>query len=76
MFLQVCIANFELYEMHPLQVFVANPNKSPEVVQILAGNKERLLTYLGDFHTDKGIAISDFPLGISSSWMALLWTAD
>ena len=37
-----------------MQVFVANPNKSAEVIQILAGNKERLLTYLGDFHTDKG----------------------
>ena len=37
-----------------MQVFVANPNKSPEVVQILTGNKARLLRYLGDFHTDKG----------------------
>lgn len=37
-----------------MQVFVANPNKSPEVVQILAGNKDRLLRYLGDFHTEKG----------------------
>lgn len=36
------------------QVFVANPNKSAEVVQILTGNKERLLRYLGDFHMDKG----------------------
>lgn len=48
----------ELFEMMirtlGCQVFVANPNKSPEVVQILAGNKERLLRYLGDFHTDKG----------------------
>ena len=40
--------------MAHVQVFVANPNKSQEVIQILAGNRERLLTYLGDFHTDKG----------------------
>ena len=41
-------------EWMAMQVFVANPNKSPEVVQILTGNKDRLLRYLGDFHTDKG----------------------
>ena len=45
-------------ELKSVQVFVANPNKSPEVIQILAGNKERLLTYLGDFHTDKGRSVS------------------
>ena len=36
------------------QVFVANPNKTPEIVEVLASNKEKLLKYLGDFHTDKG----------------------
>lgn len=38
---------------HVFKVFVANPNKSPEVIHILASNKERLLAYLGNFHTDK-----------------------
>ena len=37
-----------------VQVFVANPNKTPEIVEVLASNKEKLLKYLGDFHTDKG----------------------
>ena len=35
------------------QVFVANPNKTQPIVDILAGNKEKLLKYLSDFHTDK-----------------------
>ena len=34
------------------QVFVANPNKTPAIVNILAGNKEKLLRYLKDFHND------------------------
>lgn len=38
-----------------LQVFVANPNKTPEIVEVLSTNKEKLLKYLGDFHTDKGV---------------------
>jgi Mo25-like len=33
-------------------VFVANPNKTPAIVDILAGNKEKLLRYLKDFHND------------------------
>ena len=35
-------------------MFVANPNKTDAIVSILTGNKEKLLKYLGDFHTDKG----------------------
>ncbi len=36
-------------------MFVANPNKTPEIVEVLSTNKEKLLKYLGDFHTDKGV---------------------
>ncbi len=36
------------------QVFVANPNKTPAIVSILVSNRDKLLKYLGDFHTDKG----------------------
>lgn len=36
-----------------LQVFVANPNKPPEIARILKRNKERLLVFLKDFHNDK-----------------------
>jgi hypothetical protein len=35
-------------------VFVANPNKPPAIVEILANNRDKLLKYLEDFHTDKG----------------------
>ncbi|KAK9814446.1 hypothetical protein WJX72_006019 [[Myrmecia] bisecta] len=38
---------------HVFKVFVANPNKTPGIVDILTGNKEKLLKYLADFHTDK-----------------------
>ena len=37
------------------QVFVANPNKPKPIVEILTGNQEKLLKYLTNFHTDKGI---------------------
>lgn len=36
------------------QVFVANPNKTRPVVDILYNNKEKLLKYLDDFHNDRG----------------------
>jgi hypothetical protein len=36
-----------------VQVFVANPNKPPEIARILKRNKERLLIFLKDFHNDK-----------------------
>lgn len=35
------------------QVFVANPNKPPEIARILRRNKDRLLVFLKDFHNDK-----------------------
>lgn len=38
---------------HVFKVFVANPNKSRPVVEVLVNNKDKLLTYLRDFHTDK-----------------------
>lgn len=39
---------------HPLtQVFVANPNKPPPIVAILARNKDKLISFLQDFHSDK-----------------------
>ena len=37
------------------QVFVANPNKTPKITEVLQHNKDKLLRYLGDFHTDKGV---------------------
>lgn len=37
-----------------MQVFVANPNKSRQVIDILSSNRDKLLKYLSDFHSDKG----------------------
>lgn len=37
---------------HVFKVFVANPNKTQSIIDILAGNKDKLLRYLKDFHND------------------------
>nr|Q9XFY6.1 RecName: Full=Degreening-related gene dee76 protein [Auxenochlorella protothecoides]CAB42595.1 putative MO25 protein [Auxenochlorella protothecoides] len=38
---------------HVFKVFVANPNKTKPVADILVNNKNKLLTYLEDFHNDR-----------------------
>lgn len=38
---------------HIFKVFVANPKKTPEIVKILARNKERLIAFLRDFNKDR-----------------------
>lgn len=40
------------------QVFVANPNKTQPIIDILAGNKEKLLRYLKDFHNDTSACLT------------------
>lgn len=35
-------------------MFVANPNKTRPIIEILVGNRDKLLKYLTDFHSDKG----------------------
>ena len=36
-----------------LQVFVANPNKTKPILDILLKNKEKLVEFLMQFHTDR-----------------------
>jgi len=52
------LALFQVMSYHclPMQVFVANPNKPQTIIDILINNKEKLLKYLEEFHTDKGRA--------------------
>ena len=38
---------------HVFKVFVANPNKSKPVVEVLINNREKLLRYLQEFQTDR-----------------------
>jgi calcium binding protein 39 len=38
---------------HVFKVFVANPNKSPAVVEILLSNKEKLLQYFEEFQPER-----------------------
>jgi calcium binding protein 39 len=39
---------------HVFKVFVANPNKPAPILRILVKNKEKLATFLANFHNDKG----------------------
>ena len=38
---------------HVFKVFVANPNKSPQVLSILLKNREKLAGYLANFQNDR-----------------------
>ena len=49
-----CVGPRGTQNIRTTQVFVANPNKPDSIIDILTGNKDKLLKYLGDFHTDKG----------------------
>ncbi len=46
-------SSIQFEAFHVFKIFVANPNKTPEVRQILLRNKERLLSYLEDFLADR-----------------------
>ena len=35
-------------------MFVGNPSKPQPIIDILSNNREKLLKYLEDFHTDRG----------------------
>jgi calcium binding protein 39 len=38
---------------HVFKVFVANPNKPPTILNILVKNREKLVSFLSNFHNDK-----------------------
>ncbi|KAK8849701.1 hypothetical protein IAR55_005036 [Kwoniella newhampshirensis] len=45
--------NIQFEAFHVFKVFVANPNKPPQIASILRRNKEKLLVFLKEFHNDK-----------------------
>jgi calcium binding protein 39 len=45
---------------HVFKVFVANPNKIPEVVKILKDNSQKLCAYLETLHQDKAASDTQF----------------
>ena len=49
----VCVSFLAWVSMPCLQVFVANPRKTPGVMKVLTANKLRLIQYLRQFHNDK-----------------------
>lgn len=45
--------NIQFEAFHVFKVFVANPKKPPVIENILRRNRERLVTFLTNFHNDK-----------------------
>ncbi|ORY34730.1 putative transcriptional repressor [Naematelia encephala] len=45
--------NIQFEAFHVFKVFVANPNKPPQIASILRRNKDKLLEFLKEFHNDK-----------------------
>jgi len=45
--------NIQFEAFHVFKVFVANPNKTKAVLDLLIRNKEKLVTFLGTFHSDR-----------------------
>ncbi|EDV29211.1 Calcium-binding protein 39-like [Trichoplax sp. H2] len=45
--------NIQFEAFHVFKVFVANPNKAKPIIDILFKNKEKLLTFLPKFQTDR-----------------------
>ena len=45
--------NIQFEAFHVFKVFVANPNKSKAILDILLKNKEKLVSFLGNFHNDR-----------------------
>ncbi|RUP44199.1 calcium binding protein 39-like protein [Jimgerdemannia flammicorona] len=45
--------NIQFEAFHVFKVFVANPNKNGSILEILTKNRERLITFLNGFHTDR-----------------------
>jgi calcium binding protein 39 len=45
--------NIQFEAFHVFKVFVANPNKTKPILDILLRNKEKLIEFLSRFHTDR-----------------------
>lgn len=45
--------NIQSSAFHVFKVFVANPNKAPQIINILSKNRDKLLRFLDNFHLDK-----------------------
>jgi calcium binding protein 39 len=46
-------SNIQFEAFHVFKVFVANPNKPSQITKILVQNKEKLISYLEQFHKEK-----------------------
>ena len=45
--------NIQFESFHVFKLFVANPNRPPDVALVLYKNKDKLMTFLDKFYTDK-----------------------
>src|SRR5688500_8442355 len=54
--------NIQFEAFHVFKVFVANPNKPAPILSILCKNKDKLVSFLTNFHNDKGLYFHKFNL--------------
>jgi len=45
--------NIQFEAFHVFKIFVANPNKPPQIAKVLAQNKVKLVSFLEQFHKEK-----------------------
>ena len=53
MLLRDTSAHITLEAFNVFKIFVANPNKPPEVIKIIADNKVKLIKYLSGLHKER-----------------------
>lgn len=45
--------NIQFEAFHVFKVFIANPYKAKPVLDILSKNRDKLVSFLGNFHNDR-----------------------
>ena len=45
--------NIQFEAFHVFKVFVANPNKTKPILDILVKNQDKLISFLASFHNDR-----------------------
>ena len=52
--------NIQFEAFHVFKVFVANPNKPPDIALVLYKNKDKLIAFLNNFYSDKEEDVAQF----------------
>ena len=52
--LSINAANIQFEAFHVFKVFVANPEKTPEIIRVLHANRAKIISFLEGFQNEKG----------------------